>query len=188
MVALVGVEIPQPDSQILQDDPFEMKNLAIDPDAETQRLMNRLNAMLLVTKSCEQTQCQNTWGAITSAANITAVTTLKEAMDGQYDDFFASLPKVNIEQCLGWQQAENEVPFWPPGSDGIAELGLSSRNMTPALGPSVKFDVQLGNERPEGGLEQRHATLEEIMERSRLLTSTELDPMQPRRIVGSVAI
>lgn len=142
--------------------------------------MKRLNAMLLVTKSCAETSCQNTWGTLTGQDTaVGEITNLKQAMDPKYDTFFDSFPQVTVAECLHVQIVSNEVPYWPPGSES---LGLGSRNQTPSLGPSYKFPVQLGNDKPEGGPEQRHATLEEILEKSRELTKEELDPLQPRML------
>ena len=166
----------------MQDDPYEINNLALDPDEYTSRLMKRLNALLLVTKSCAQDSCRNIWQTLLSQ-NDTAgadIQSLKQAMDPQYDQLFDSFPSVNIAKCLGFQLAANEMPFWPPGAEET--LGLDFRNQTPSLGPTYKFSVHLGNDKPEGGHEQRHSTLEEILGKSRKLTAEELDPLQPRII------
>lgn len=144
--------------------------------------MKRLNALLLVSKSCAQDSCRNIWQTLLGQ-NETAgadIRTLKQAMNPQYDQLFDSFPTVNIAECIGYQYSPNERPFWPPEAESI--LGSDFRNQTPSLGPSYKFNVQLGNDKPEGGAEQRHSTLEEILAESRKLTAEELDPLQPRRI------
>ncbi|KAJ3543027.1 hypothetical protein NM208_g3795 [Fusarium decemcellulare] len=167
------------------DDPYELYNLAQDPDTHTVRLMKRLNAVLLVTKSCAETSCRNIWQTLSASKALPAganITSLKQAMDPEYDGLFDSFPEVSIAECLKVQLASNEVPFWPPEA---ASLATSYRNHTPSLGPSYKFAVKLGNERPEGGPRQRHATLEEILAKSRELTRDELDPLQPRILRSS---
>lgn len=147
--------------------------------------MDRLNAMLLVTKSCAEDSCRNTWETLTANSPLEGkVTTLKQALHSEYDDFFAAIPKVAVEKCLGVQLASNEMPFWPPGS-GIPDLGLGSRNQTPSLGPSYKFTPMLGNDKPEGGKKQRHATLKQMRKQARKLTKEELDPLQARIIRSS---
>lgn len=103
-------------------------------------------------------------------------------MDPKYDQLFNGFPKVNIAECLGSQLAEVEGPFWPPASES---LGRKWRDSTDSLGPAYNFPTLFGNEKPEGGPEQRHATLAEIEAKSRKMTKEELDPLQSRTILSS---
>ncbi|KAI0016802.1 arylsulfatase [Xylariomycetidae sp. FL0641] len=165
-------------------DPYELKNLALNPDDQTSQLMKRLNAMLLVKKSCATNTCQNPWTALLGGNSTLngKITTLKQALDPQYDVLFDSFPQVNIAECLGYQDEVAEAPFWPAEAKS---LGREYRKSTDGLGPTYKFPVMLGNEKAEGGPEHRHATLEEIMAKSRELTDEELDPLQDRYIMSS---
>lgn len=165
------------------DDPYELKNLARNPDKDTQKLLHRMNAMLLVQKSCSTTVCQNPWTILLANTSLPVVTTLKDAMNTIYDEHFASFPQVHIQACLGFQSTANEAPFWPPGAE---ELLYENKESTAALGPSSKFiPLVPENETPQGTREQRHATIEEIMRSSRPLTEEELDRSQDRGTTSS---
>ncbi|EJT81451.1 hypothetical protein GGTG_01430 [Gaeumannomyces tritici R3-111a-1] len=161
------------------DDPHEITNLALNPTPETKRLMSRLNALLLATKSCAENTCRNPWQTVVAnTAAAGSVASLKQALDPRLDDLFASFPQVTVARCLPVQLAANEAPFWPPlAQEG---LGLAHRNYTPSLGPSYKFTPLVANDKPEGTAEQRHATLADMLGQARPLTKEELDPLQPR--------
>lgn len=165
------------------DDPYELKNLARDPDEVTQKLLNRMNAMLLVQKSCTTNVCQNPWTVLLANSSLPAVTTLKDALDPIYDAHFASFPQVHIKACLGFQSTENEAPFWPAGAE---EHLYENKESTAALGPSSKFTPMVPeNDPPAGTDDQRHATIEEIMRSARPLTEEELDKTQDRKTTSS---
>lgn len=164
-----------------QDDPYEIHNLMAHPNEETKRLVDRLNAMLLVTKSCAMDTCRDPWQILQAEygrMNSTemSITSLAQAMDPTYDSFFASLPVVRIEECLMFQEAGNEAPFLPPES---ASLGGYYRLPTDRLPESLRLSpIVPYNDEQQGTLEQRHVTLEEIVRGARELTSEELDPNQ----------
>jgi N-acetylglucosamine-6-sulfatase len=165
------------------DDPYELKNLARNPDEETQKLLHRMNAMLLVQKSCTTNVCQNPWTVLLANTSLPAVTTLKDSLDPIYDEHFASFPQVNIKACLGFQSTENEFPFYPLGAE---ELLYENKESTALLGPSSKFTPMVPeNDPPAGGEDQRYVTIEEIMAASRLLTEEELDRNQKRGTTSS---
>ncbi|CAI6339932.1 unnamed protein product [Periconia digitata] len=171
-----GVFIPNVELYNTIDDPYELNNLARDPNAETTKLLNRLNAMLLVQKSCSTDVCQNPWMVLLANSTLPAVSTLKQSMHSMYDEHFASFPKVNIARCLGFQSTANEAPFWPPGAK---EYLYENKNSTEALGPSRKFTPTVPeNETPQGTEEQRHVTIDEIMQSTRELTADELNKDQ----------
>lgn len=158
------------------DDPYELKNLARQPNDETKKLLDRLNAMLLVQKSCSTNVCQNPWTVLMANSTLPAVSTLKDALNPVYDEHFAAFPKVNIAKCLGFQSPANEAPFWPPNAE---EYLFENKNSTEALGPSKKFKPMVPeNATPQGTAEQRHATIEEIMKGTRPLTAEELNKNQ----------
>jgi hypothetical protein len=117
-------------------DPYELVNLAINPNAETLRLMSRLSGLLLVTKSCGQDSCRKPWEVLSAAYHSTvhnnglipdgqvvigvaSFNTLDQAMGSRYDDFFATLPSFKFEMCLPYQLASNEGPFFPPESEDL---------------------------------------------------------------------
>lgn len=153
-------------------DPYEMTNLAGSTDPDIVRVMSRLNA--LVMKSCETDACRDPWSIILppQTANSTRVSSLAEALDPAYDDFFDAIPEVTIGECMAYQFADNEIPFYPP--EAQYGLGLEYRNEPMYYEyPDVK-PVQRVPYVPGGGWEQRHTTFEVLMSAARTLTADEL--------------
>lgn len=88
-----------------QNDPYELTNLAGSADPDVQRVASRLNALLMVMKSCEAETCRDPWSVIqppqkpsASGGSSRAVNNLKDSLDPAYDDFFNSIPQVNIAE------------------------------------------------------------------------------------------
>ncbi|KAI1846284.1 hypothetical protein JX265_010871 [Neoarthrinium moseri] len=160
-----------------KNDPYELTNLANSTDPAIQRVKSRLNALLMVMKSCETETCRNPWNVIqppkpNTARSCHAVSSLGDALDPAYDDFFATIPEVNIAECVQYQYAPNETPFYPP--EAQYGLGLAHRNApTPFEYPDVK-PVKAVPYIPGGGWEQRTATLDTLMAAARELTADEL--------------
>lgn len=63
------------------------------PEAQ---LYNRLDALLMVSKSCKQDQCRNPWAVLFPGGQVTS---LSGAMLKKYDKFFANQPKVSYNSC-----------------------------------------------------------------------------------------
>ncbi|KAI0021148.1 arylsulfatase [Xylariomycetidae sp. FL0641] len=158
-------------------DPWEINNLAYGEIApETQRVLNRLNAILLVTKSCEGDTCRDPWSVLQPPnlpEGAAPIASLPAAMAKEYDEFFAGLPEVHFRECMLYQDEENEMPFYPPGAEN--GLGKAWRNPTDNWVASVTNGTDVPtNEKPAGGPEQRHASLAELLAGSRTLTDAEL--------------
>ncbi|KAI2473328.1 arylsulfatase [Annulohypoxylon bovei var. microspora] len=167
-------------------DPYELQNLAKDPkDENIKQLLNRLNALLLATKSCADKTCRNPWkllqpeegrrGTIVDDDASLTITCLDQAMDTKYDSFFndtSIFPRVAFQECMGWQDIENEGPYLPknPG------LGMKYRKPTDHYHtPGVKNPAPVpGNKKDMGGPDQRNVTLDVIMSRSVKLTKDQL--------------
>lgn len=154
-------------------DPYELHNLAESADANYQRVKTRLNALLMVMKSCETDTCRDPWSVIQPPAAAPArISNLGEALDPAYDDFFAAIPRVTIAECVQYQYAPNDVPFYPPeAQDG---LGLAYRNEPeyyewPDLNLLEKVPYI-----PGGDWDQRHATLDQLEADARELSANEL--------------
>ncbi|KAK7993919.1 MFS transporter [Apiospora arundinis] len=115
-------------------DPYELVNLAGRPEHEA--VLNRLNALLLVTKSCAEGTCRDPWSVFASSTTNTTIaggdklTTMKQAMDPKYDAFFASFPRVHFASCMQYQDIANEAPFYPESAGTEKGLGLASRRPT----------------------------------------------------------
>ncbi|KAF3001608.1 hypothetical protein E8E14_006312 [Neopestalotiopsis sp. 37M] len=105
------------------------------------------------------------------------VTTLEDALDPRYDDFYASLPTVKIEECMEYQFAANEFPFYPVGAE--QGLGLEHRDPTDnyvAETSSPKIFLPTGeNAVKGGGWDQRYASYEDLLASSRELTDDEIN-------------
>lgn len=87
------------------NDPSQMENrLATPPrgmattyygrlEAE---LFTRLDALLMVTKSCKENSCRDPWTTLFPNGEVKD---LADAMRAQYDTFFADQPKVSFSSC-----------------------------------------------------------------------------------------
>ncbi|KAJ0107029.1 Arylsulfatase [Diaporthe amygdali] len=164
-----------------KNDPYELTNLANSSDPQIQRVLSRLNALLLVTKSCTQETCRDPWSILQPTnlpSNATAIKTLDDALDPAYDSFYDAFPPVTISECLGLQVPSNEAPFYPDGAE--TGLGLAFRNNTDGfsfpdpLQPVTQITGYLGRWEPAGGWDQRHASLEALMADARELTDDEM--------------
>lgn len=86
-------------------DPSQMKNrLATPPKGmatkyygrSEAKLFARLDALLMVTKSCTQDSCRDPWTTLFPNGQVKD---LADAMTAQYDAFFADQPKVSFASC-----------------------------------------------------------------------------------------
>lgn len=165
-----------------QTDPFELHNLALNfaKDGEHNRLIQRLDALLLVTKSCNQDTCRNPWTVLQSTCHKddscphsgAILNSLDVAMDSKYDKFFASLPKVQFKECLNIQLVSNEQPFLPASSAALQkDYRTNTDHFKSPVHPGTKVPP---NEVNQGTVNQRHTTIEEMEKKSRKLTPAEL--------------
>ncbi|KAH7171229.1 arylsulfatase [Dactylonectria macrodidyma] len=165
-------------------DPFEVDNLAHklnSPSNHTRRLIHRLNALLLVTKSCERDHCRNPWTVLQSSHESDSDApesgeifySLKTAMAEKYDPFFSSLPDVHFKECLKVQVAGNEEPFLPSSSRSLG--GDYREHIDYYESPSKPAQKGVSpNEKNQGAEDQRNTTLAEMMKTARELTVEEL--------------
>ncbi|KAF5676726.1 arylsulfatase precursor [Fusarium denticulatum] len=160
------------------DDPYELKNLANSGHTQIKRVKSRLNALLLVMKSCTKSTCRDPWSVIQPPSHLRKgkkVKTLDDALESKYDDYYSSFPLVTIDECLEYQYAPNERPFWPPEAE--FGLGLEYRNPTDNfMYPDPEPVKKLAKNDPlGGGWDQRNVTLEQLLSGSRDLTDEELE-------------
>ena len=89
----------------MNTDPSQMKNRLGNPARGTAatyygraeaQLFTRLDALLMVAKSCKQDSCRNPWPTLFPNGQVTS---LSGAMAAQYDTFFANQPKVSYSSC-----------------------------------------------------------------------------------------
>lgn len=159
-------------------DPYELTNLARGDNISTtdQRVINRLNALLMVTKSCEQDRCRDPWAQLIpdNSSSVSPFTSLVGALDPTYDDFFENFETVQFDTCMQYQWADNETPFFPP-LDTLAGggLGRAYREETEVIAASPgKRVIQTPNY--YGTEAQRNATFADLLAVARDLTATEI--------------
>ncbi|RSL94366.1 hypothetical protein CDV31_014354 [Fusarium ambrosium] len=156
------------------EDPYELNNLAINPSKASSRLMDRLNAILLVTKSCEQGTCRQPWTLLQPGHRKDEILSLKQAMKPKYDKFFASFPRVAFKECLQIQDINNEMPFYPP-LPKTGALGGKYRNSTDNYASEGEGGARyITSPGQYGGWKQRHSTLKEINKSGREITDAEI--------------
>lgn len=167
-----------------QDDPEELTNLAINATADSERLMTRLNTLLLILKSCEGGACQNPWQYLkpelsptsgnSSGAAEPAIASLRRALDPQYDDYFAGFGTVHFDACLVVQRVDNEQPFYPAnasqglGSQWRARVDFYDDATYNITGHEVERSPGAGT------AAQRNATYAQLMADSKELTDAQI--------------
>ncbi|KAK7949367.1 Arylsulfatase [Apiospora aurea] len=156
----------------------EMELYNISVTAEHKRLINRLNSILMVTKSCTKDSCRDPWSALQPPEAKSRIGSLTAAMAPEHDAFYEQFPKVHFGQCMQYQDEANEQPFWPPGAED--DLGKAHRNPTDnwVASDNGKPGVE-PNAEPAGGPEQRRATMEQLMADVHVLTDGETGPLVP---------
>ncbi|KAJ5099938.1 hypothetical protein N7532_006939 [Penicillium argentinense] len=100
----------------LKDDPHQTVNLAAHPNKhanykianrELPQIINRLDALMMVLKSCEGDSCRDPWGQLHPAGQVT---NLAEALATGFDEFYENQPKVSFTACEHGYIKESEGP------------------------------------------------------------------------------
>ena len=82
----------------------------LEESASLAQLVNRLDALLMVLKTCKGRQCTHPWELLFPTGNVKS---LADARDPKFDSFFEeSLEKVKFERCEKGYVAESEGPVW----------------------------------------------------------------------------
>jgi len=155
-------------------DPYELVNLAHEP--EYARIVNRLNALLMVTKSCETNSCRDPWSLLkpSSDSDSAPLVSFAQALDEEYDSFFENFAKVSFDTCLIVQLDSNETPYFPPLEDlEGGGLGRAYRNATDVIKPAGGRR-SFSTPNYYGTAAQRHLTLANLTAVARVLTDAEL--------------
>ncbi|KAI0491164.1 arylsulfatase [Xylaria cf. heliscus] len=149
------------------EDPYELVNLA--QNANSTRLISRLNALLMVTKSCEQNSCRDPWSLLKPDVGEPKLVSLTQAMDQTYDAFFSNFEKVSFNTCLKIQWVDNEAPYFPPLDQVFGGgLGRAYRNATDYIEPGAG-GRSFSTPNYYGTKAQRNATLVDLRSASRPL-------------------
>ena len=87
--------------------------------ATLSRLINRLDALLMVLKTCEGRRCTHPWDALFPAGEAK---NLAEAVHRKFDKFFETdMAKVRFDQCETGYIVESEGPMWT----GVPVYGMT---------------------------------------------------------------
>lgn len=89
---------------ISQNDPLQTINLAAHPSKHTytianrplEKILPRLDALMLVLKSCNEDSCRRPWQQLHPDGRVK---NLVDALDSSYDDFYSNQPKVSFSKC-----------------------------------------------------------------------------------------
>lgn len=158
------------------DDPYEMTNLARGDSitVEKQRVINRLNALLMVTKSCEQDRCRDPWAQLVPD-NTTTLVSLVHALDEAYDTFFEDFEQVKFSTCMAFQWTPAEGPYFP-ALDTLegGGLGQAYREETIVIAASPFVRTAITTPNYYGTDEQRNASLADLLAVERYLTAAEI--------------
>ena len=102
-------------------DPYQLHNLypigTLDEGDEPRILgrslsqaIARLDALLLVLKSCKGITCIEPWTVLQPEVSVRS---LREALDDQFDEFYSKQPRVSFDWCDSGYIIEAEGPQAP---------------------------------------------------------------------------
>lgn len=84
--------------------------------------MSRLDALLLVLKSCKAEVCREPWAVLHPEGDVWS---LAEALSSEYDDFYESgQTKVKYDFCWNGYLPEAEGPMWETHGHPFKRYGL----------------------------------------------------------------
>ncbi|KAK5087295.1 hypothetical protein LTR70_007238 [Exophiala xenobiotica] len=96
------------------------RNLTISPsmsNIQVQQLIHRLDALLMVLKTCKGRQCTHPWEQLHPTGDVSS---LRDALAPHYDDFYEQeVVRVAFDQCEQAYVLESEGPMWEPGAADI---------------------------------------------------------------------
>lgn len=105
----------------MQTDPYQLNNLyptSSQEDLNEPRILgrnltqaiNRLDALLMVLKSCQGVTCIHPWDVLQP---VDPVSTLQDALNEEYDGFYSAQPHVSFDWCDAGYIVEAEGPQVP---------------------------------------------------------------------------
>ncbi|KAI9271333.1 arylsulfatase [Sporodiniella umbellata] len=100
----------------LKNDPYETHN--IHSFAHTS-LVTRLDALLIVLKSCRAESCRNPWKVLHPDGTVA---TLEDALDSKYDEHYTQFKPVTFKECLPYYNVANEIPQLVPASPDAGQV------------------------------------------------------------------
>ncbi|KAG0236794.1 hypothetical protein BGW42_002662 [Actinomortierella wolfii] len=103
----------------LTKDPYQVENLYDTTLTENPSLIDRLDALLNVLRTCKGQTCRDPWSALHAPKegnvqsgqellNGKKVRTLKDALSESFDKYYASLPRFAFKDCVNYYESTNE--------------------------------------------------------------------------------
>ena len=85
---------------------------------EFKHVLSRLDALLVVLKSCYGKECHEPWNTLHPDAKVTSI---RQALQPAFDDFYEHQPKVHFDSCqLGYlRDEEGPQHVHAFGADGV---------------------------------------------------------------------
>ncbi|OAR01382.1 hypothetical protein LLEC1_03396 [Akanthomyces lecanii] len=103
----------------MQRDPYQTYNLhGKQPQGSPyniKQLTKRLDSLVLTLKNCKSASCRYPWKTIFPSGEVTS---LHDALEESFDDFFDSQPWVSFDECTLGYIPELEGPIGPNPSQG----------------------------------------------------------------------
>lgn len=84
-----------------------------------ERVVDRLDALMMVLKSCKQQSCTHPWKSLHPSGDVN---NLLHALSTNYDDFYREQVKVSFTRCEGGYIVESEGPQDFYAFDAMREL------------------------------------------------------------------
>ena len=86
---------------------------ATSKDVELARLVDRLDALLMVLKTCKGRQCTHPWATLFPDGEVDSLT---DALDASFNHFFETkVAKVKFDACEKGYIVDSEGPVWDDG-------------------------------------------------------------------------
>lgn len=76
---------------------------------DTRRVAERLDALLLVLKTCQGEVCRQPWKTLFPSGQVNGFV---DALKQDFDGYFSDLPRVHFDGCSLGYQARREHPLW----------------------------------------------------------------------------
>lgn len=128
-----------------QLDPYQVNNLLADTTTFTiastnqtvslgnatysiATLQSRLDALILVLKTCKGAVCRDPWNELLPGSNVKSLT---QAMNSQYDSYFEQLPKVSYSMCEGGYILASEGALWDDSLSMTTDIHSLARRGRP---------------------------------------------------------
>ncbi|CAO3685770.1 unnamed protein product [Rhizopus stolonifer] len=135
----------------LKKDPYETKNIY---GAVQTQLLSRLDALLIVLKSCHAESCRDPWKILHPDSTVKS---LEDALDSQYDTLYTQFRPMAFEECLAYYSVANETP--QIGYHFLSNLTASTTITAAAAKKPAKQAVLQKREKTEHQLPQEYHKL-----------------------------